>query len=142
MNLIRLFALVFTLIAMSILYIASSVISEPPLWTSLTGRETVTVVSTGIEERAGKFPARPEIAVRDREGEDSTLGGYAWTSRADAAEMRDRWQEGGTGTARRWNGRLWRPLGGTRDWIAVAISLLALLGMALGLRMIWIFRPR
>ena len=141
MSPVQSFFLVFATLAGIILYVATIVLPEPPLWVSLTSREPVRVVTSSVEmRRHSKMPARPQIEVRDAQGDLSQLQGYPWMGSRRASDIVDKRPRGGVMDVSRWKAKLWVSLVSFGDWILLAVGALAALfmvfavGMALKLR--------
>lgn len=142
MNLIQKFILVFLSLVGLVFYVATTVLPQPSFWTTLTARETVTIISSSIDTQRDKRPARPAIAVRDTHGEISTLQGYPWMSTYAAARISDAAVPNSEIRVARWNGMLWRGIHGAGDSILLGISALSAILMLTGLFVAIRFRPR
>lgn len=139
---IQKFFIVFALVGALVLYLAAWVLPQPPLWASLLAREQVVVVRASVETRQAKRPALPVIDVRDAKGEVSLLQGYGWMFQNDAEAAIADYPVGATIAVPRWDGMLWRGIGGIRDWISLVVSALAAFMTILGLLMVWKLRAK
>ncbi len=137
---IHMFFLACASIAALILYVAAVALPQPPLASSLFGREAVTVTQSGIETRQAKRSALPVIDVRDSSGIEHMLHGFRWMSESAGNDVVAAYPVGATVEVPRWQGKLWRALSGVRDWILLIISLFASVALLFNLRMLWKLR--
>ena len=142
MTAIQKFSFVLVTSAGLLLYIASGVLSEPPLWAKLFAKEEVTVIASEVQKRSGDGPALPTIEVRDASGNVSLVQGYQWVAPPEAATIIAAAPVGTMIDVPRYDGKLWRGLSGLGDWILLFISLIAVFVLVFGLLMLWKVRAR